>query len=524
MSKALKSHHLVNESTSDNESDIDSDNESDHDSDNENDIDSDSDNDSDHYHDHQERLQLFQSMLKIEEKRLEEAKLMKKVIQTQRNELERYISEVFPNVLKDESQFKQSQNQKRSQQKQSSKGPSKGPSKSPSKDPSEDSIEDPFQNPKESQDFSLLNCKEIPNLVTETNFKIVSTNNAEELDAFELWAQDIKARAQTQHVTICIDCEGDNLGSKPHSLSLVQIGEVFDDSFDIRIPDPEPESIPNVGNKPGFAILFPAPQKAIDALSLVLNEPNVIKCTFDFTSDFTCLLEEGVLINPKNIFDAQLILKAKSFLENTSAPGLKTVVKQTAEKKIDPLAQKAYEKYFYSKSTNFQLFNYQNNDKSDEERRQLQYTLEFFEMAILDVVLTGLAVKLRILQKQVDIVFKNSTAKWNEIMKINKQYNSPIAAPLIRQNLFFEKYVNYEKPFQGKDKANTGNQIEKLLVKWDKCRNELCIMDLIPTFPFTFKKEIILKNYKSATDVLSKANFSLLIEHLSEKSNKQPKK
>ena len=59
----------------------------------------------------QDRKQMLNSMLDMEKKRLKEALLIKQVIQSQRDQLHIYISEIFPNVTIDETNNDSNQNQ-----------------------------------------------------------------------------------------------------------------------------------------------------------------------------------------------------------------------------------------------------------------------------------------------------------------------------------------------------------------------------------------------------------------------------
>lgn len=276
--------------------------------------------------------------------------------------------------------------------------------------------------------------------ITKAHFTIVRKEIPENIEKFITWSEDILKRAESgKYINISIDCEGFCLASTRNSLSCIQIGEIFEDTFNVKT-DKTP---PDVGSEPGFLVLTPFTKSVKDNLSQVLNHPNVMIYTFDFLGDFATIIESGVELQMNNVFDSQLCLKShpKSFVE-LKAPGLFSIVQKA--KNLDPLGKKADQGKNVDKKNYFKVISYLYKDSKSPAQKVI--TEDMLEIGSSDVYMTGLAAVYAIKNGFSEIVLKLSQKKVDEFKKLTNSMNTVLAAPILR-HLFFMKKLKYDQYF-----------------------------------------------------------------------------
>ena len=71
--------------------------------------------------------------------------------------------------------------------------------------------------------------------ITGSKFTIVKNECPDGINQIGAWAKDAVQRANSgKTINIAFDCEGFNLGTIPNSLGCIQLGEIFNDSFNIK--------------------------------------------------------------------------------------------------------------------------------------------------------------------------------------------------------------------------------------------------------------------------------------------------
>lgn len=324
--------------------------------------------------------------------------------------------------------------------------------------------------------------KYIQNLATESLFALVDPSNPDQISSFISWANDVHSRSLTKHVNISIDCEGNNLAIQFHSLTLVQIGEIFNDDFDIQTPNLSISDTPEIGRLSGYAITFPAPQSVKDALSLILNNPKIIKFTFDFTGDFSALMEEGIRISPQNVFDAQVYSPTPTndrpffFILSRNLPSLRKEIKKAEN--LDPLGPKANEVYYHSKGFDFEITFFKNRNHPSH----CSYTQDFLQMAVLDVFFNGLAAKHIIKLQKVQQCFQNSLIKWDQMISFIRKTNCPLGASMIRNMSFINPKI--QKIVLGNRSHLIDNEkaIKKTIKGWRMLKDACLIYEAIGNY------------------------------------------
>lgn len=273
--------------------------------------------------------------------------------------------------------------------------------------------------------------------ITEAKFTLVRKEIKENIDEFIDWTEDVISRADSgKYINISIDCEGFCLGSILNSLSCIQIGEIFNDTFNVKT-DKDP---PDVGSRPGFIILTPIPKEVKSSLSKALNHPNVMIYTFDCLGDFATIIESGVQLDMDNVFDSQLCTKtrSKTFI-SLKAPGLFKIVQKA--KKLDPLGNKAEQEKNVDKKNYFKVSSYLLKDSKNPAQQTLSE--DMLEIGSSDVYMTGLAAVYCIKNGFTETVLSQSKNKIDEFKNLAEKMNSILAAPILR-HLFFTRNMNYD--------------------------------------------------------------------------------
>lgn len=295
--------------------------------------------------------------------------------------------------------------------------------------------------------------------ITEATFKLVKNEVPQNIILFNEWTNDIINRSTSgRMINIAIDCEGFNLGNTPDSLGCIQIGEIFNDSFNIRNSNQPPE----VGNKGGFIILTPIIEEVKINLSKILNNNNIIIYTFDFTNDFAAILNEGITINFDNVFDSQVAAMGNqpTILFNTKVRGLKWFVNESS--KLDPLAPKAIELLKPDKRNYFNVSSFLYKDLKNPAQEIMTKTT--LEVGAADIYMTGLAAVYCIISGNKNQVFDLTKRKVNEFHEYIRKCNSVLAPSVEKDIAFFNFYSakNYSGHIQMND--STEQDLLNLLI------------------------------------------------------------
>lgn len=291
--------------------------------------------------------------------------------------------------------------------------------------------------------------------ITEATFKLVKNDVPGNIILFNEWTNDIINRSKSgKMINIAIDCEGFNLGNTPDSLGCIQIGEIFNDSFNIRNDSHPPE----VGTKRGFIILTPISEDIKINLSKILENTNVIIYTFDFTNDFAAILNEGIKINFDNVFDSQVAAMGNqpTILFNTKVRGLKWFVNESSE--LDPLAPRAVELLKPNKKNYFDVSSFLFKDLKNPAQEIMTKTT--LEVGAADIYMTGLAAVYCIIAGNSDLVFDLTKKKVNEFHEYIRKCNSVLAPSVEKDIAFFNFYS--AKNYSGHVKMNDSTEQDLL--------------------------------------------------------------
>lgn len=289
-------------------------------------------------------------------------------------------------------------------------------------------------------DFTEVVCP-----ITRVTFPIVRNELPDNIELLSQWANDLVQRGNSgKNINIAIDCEGYNLGTRPNSLGLIQIGEIFNDNFSARQIAKKQKNlkqiaIPNIGPKSGFLIMTPLSPEVKDSLNKVLKHKNVTIFTFDFTADFASMIEQGIEINLKNVFDSQLLhsTKPKSLITFARPQPLRWFVNQAAT--MDPSGRKAKQFIDHTKKNFFCLQHFFLNDSPHPAQDMV--TANTLKIGITDVYFTGLAAVYCMKQGKTGLIHFLSLRKVKDFNRfITKNNGKVLAPPCIRQTAFFNLY------------------------------------------------------------------------------------
>lgn len=335
--------------------------------------------------------------------------------------------------------------------------------------------------------------------ITDAKFTLIREEIPESLQAFQNWAQNLIQKANSGKIlNIAIDCEGFSLGTVEHSLGCIQIGEIFNDSFNIR-KDLDP---PPVGNNPGYIIIFPINTTIKQYISTILCHPYTFIYTFDFTKDFSSMMEAGIQINFNNVFDSQVstLYNIPNHIFNTKVRGLKWFVNQA--KDMDPLAVKANEKLNNEKHSYFDVIMFLSKDKKNPFHEMM--SVELFEMASADIYMTGLAAVYCIKSNLTENVFIQTNQKAIEFYQFAAKCQNYLAPGIAREVSFF----NYFRSRDYTDQIQLNDQTEEDLLELLKLFRE--------TYALISASRILKGNYNGSipyqkaleinNDVTSKLN------------------
>lgn len=283
----------------------------------------------------------------------------------------------------------------------------------------------------------------VNNPITGAQFHIVRNEIPKNEALFIKWSNDVVNRANSgKTVNISIDCEGYFLGSIKQSLSCIQIGEIFNDDFNIN----ENCKPPNVGSKSGFLILSPFTDKIKDCISDILSHTNIIIYTFDFVGDFATMLEAGIKINMANVFDSQVSTLNDNninYIQNENVKSLSWFVEEAID--YDPLGKKANNVKNKEKRNYFSVTSFLYKDSSNPAIEII--TKDLLEMGASDVYMTGLAASYCINNGLTQKVLMKSRLKVYQFCQYINYHNSYLAPSIYRHLFFIDTYSawKYEK-------------------------------------------------------------------------------
>jgi hypothetical protein len=146
----------------------------------------------------------------------------------------------------------------------------------------------------------------ITNPISGARFDIIHRDTDAGHQCLETWKTSITSRlAEGNFVTLAMDCQGYMLGECANTGLSLQIGEIYQDNFNIW-DKPGPVVCPPVGSEPGLIIPMPFDDPTATALRVILNHPQITLITFDFTADVAVLEENHVRVDLRRIIDCQL--------------------------------------------------------------------------------------------------------------------------------------------------------------------------------------------------------------------------
>lgn len=283
-------------------------------------------------------------------------------------------------------------------------------------------------NNKEQREVVCPICK-----VTHT---IVHSNDPESVRKLLIWATKLFVRMKRgEKILLSMDCEGWKLGTVQKSLGLLQICEFLHENIFEEEPFDFSE-IDSVNILPGFLIHFPASEKVIDILSGVLSNPNAILCTYDFTSDISSLMEAGVRVSTKSIFDAQLIYESSNPLTNTQVFSILVPAREMIGRIVE--ARDAVCFMSTRKGNMFDFLTFLHRNDADPFSSMVDE--EFYKYAAGDLVMTALAALHSFIMGFSDITWNMTRLKVKEFLGLQKQYDKLLMPSAIRQVAFLRKY------------------------------------------------------------------------------------
>ena len=233
--------------------------------------------------------------------------------------------------------------------------------------------------------------------------------------------------------------EGWKLGTIHKSLGLLQICEILDQSILIK---PRDESQKSLRLKSGFLVHFPTTNEVIDILSGVLHHPNVILCTYDFTSDISSLMEAGVKINTKRIFDAQLVSASNTSTEPiwvlTDTQARSIIARARGMIGTVKEAQDAVNFMSSKKGNMFEFLTFLH--RKDQDPFASMVDDDFYKYAAGDLVMTALAALYSFYFGFSSKTWELSAIKVKEFLSLQKMHQQVLMPSAVRQEAFLTRY------------------------------------------------------------------------------------
>jgi len=232
-----------------------------------------------------------------------------------------------------------------------------------------------------------INIKEVFMPITGSKYEIIWGTS--DFSSLRLQIHNYIALLESgKEVTIAFDTES----------VCIQFGFVFNSDFDIM--DFNNEDIPEIGDCPGFIIMYIDEKGEIidfselsSILSPLFGHPRVTILSFDFTRDLKVLSDLRIEFNTSRLFDAQVSSignKIDSIIRNTAVKGLESLISQSMcddpymNRAKDWLADKHKE---YPWDANRYLIHH-------KDLSIVSYvTEEFLQYASADIALTALSCK-----------------------------------------------------------------------------------------------------------------------------------
>jgi len=347
--------------------------------------------------------------------------------------------------------------------------------------------------------IQTIRCK-----VTGVVHKILS-NNEESIGMFKEWINDLEIRSKKQKIYIVFDCEGWDLGMVKNSLRMIQLCEVADTVFSNH----KDRSGISAGIKPGFLIQIPNHPEMIELLNYLFNMNNVYYLSFDFTSDVVSMLDAGISIDFKRLYDSQLTNRFYSNpIEDTKCLSMLKCVQDMCS--IVDEATPSSEMVQCLKPYYFALHKYLSRNEKDPYEKMVDQT--FYEYAANDLVMTSIAVIRSCTMFNKDKVWEFSRLKSKILQEmINKSKN--VLMPSLKRHLCFcEKYsiTNIEESqYTLKKPILTDEELIIVLKSYD---NLLKIDSLLGTFLYSPIQKLDTKSLIPQYLIQLEKNHSRLIQ------------
>ena len=325
---------------------------------------------------------------------------------------------------------------------------------------------------------TLSQQREVVCPITKVKHLIVHSSDQENIRALRKWATSIFIRLQrNQKVLLSVDCEGWRLGAIPNSLVLLQICEFGNEDL---LTGSEYYST-SVEIKPGFLIHFPTIPSVIDLLSGILSHPNVVICTYDFTSDIATLQEAGISIDLNCLYDAQLsgCKDNESLLRTTNLPSIMKSA-SNLESSIEE-ARPAIEIMKPMKKTLFETIIFLH--RKDKNPSNAMIDEHFYEYAAGDLVMTALAFFYTYYNGTIQETSNLTQKKVKEFLELQKQ--NILLPSAIRQASFYMTYAKINELFdfyyhQGSLSLINEDDLKKALTLYVRADTILLLSEILP--------------------------------------------
>ncbi|EAY21894.1 hypothetical protein TVAG_249540 [Trichomonas vaginalis G3] len=282
--------------------------------------------------------------------------------------------------------------------------------------------------------------REVTCPISKVKHIIVRKDDTEAIRALRIWATKLFVRMRRgESILLSMDCEGWKLGTIHKSLGLLQICEILDQSILIK---PRDESQKSLRLKSGFLVHFPTTNEVIDILSGVLHHPNVILCTYDFTSDISSLMEAGVKINTKRIFDAQLVSASNTSTEPiwvlTDTQARSIIARARGMIGTVKEAQDAVNFMSSKKGNMFEFLTFLH--RKDQDPFASMVDDDFYKYAAGDLVMTALAALYSFYFGFSSKTWELSAIKVKEFLSLQKMHQQVLMPSAVRQEAFLTRY------------------------------------------------------------------------------------
>jgi hypothetical protein len=278
----------------------------------------------------------------------------------------------------------------------------------------------------------------VTDAVSGVAFQIIHSDKPEQVLSFRDWTSSITSRLDAgRRVNLVVACAGFMLGEDRDSFLSCQLGEIYDDNFDLFASI---GTCPPVNPKPGMIVLYPLSPEVKALMSSVLNHPEITLITFDFTNHFAVLLEEGVQINMQRVVDGQLPQNKQSgsILRQTKVRGLIYYITEGSVR-YDSLFARAKQLAQAREDRKWDAISFAILE--DRLGKTVLVDRAFLELVARDAALIGLVCTFHIRMGQLSGWIQNSRAKVAEFQRMIATSRTPLAPSITRQVAFHLAYT-----------------------------------------------------------------------------------